>query len=55
MYWKMTASACRRVGQREAVRCMRGRISRYGKTMGHVKPLKDAVRLAESVFRSFAN
>ena len=36
-------------GQREAVRCMRGRISRYGKTMGHVKPLKDAVRLAESV------
>ncbi len=36
-------------GQREALRCMRGRISRYGKTMGHVKPLKDAVRLAESV------
>jgi len=31
-----------------AVDCMRKRISWYGKTMGHIKPLKDAVRLAES-------
>jgi len=33
-------------GEREAVRCMQSRISWYGKTMGHVKPLKEAFRLA---------
>jgi hypothetical protein len=29
--------------------CMRSRISWYGKTMGHVKALKEAVRTAECV------
>jgi tRNA-dihydrouridine synthase len=29
--------------------CMRSRISWYGKTMGHVKALKEAVRTADSV------
>jgi nifR3 family TIM-barrel protein len=32
----------------QAVDCMRKRISWYGKTMGHIKPLKEAVRVAES-------
>jgi len=32
----------------EAVRCLSSRISWYGKTMGHVKPLKEAIRLADS-------
>lgn len=32
----------------EAVRCLNSRISWYGKTMGHVKPLKEAIRLATS-------
>jgi hypothetical protein len=36
-------------GETEAVRCMQSRISWYGKTMGHVKPLKEACRLASSV------
>jgi tRNA-dihydrouridine synthase len=31
-----------------AVDCMRKRISWYGKTMGHCRPLKDGVRLADS-------
>jgi tRNA-dihydrouridine synthase len=31
-----------------AVDCMRKRISWYGKTMGHIKPLKEAIRLASS-------
>ena len=35
-------------GETEAVRCMQSRISWYGKTMGHVKPLKEACRLARS-------
>lgn len=30
----------------EAVRCLRSRISWYGKTMGHIKPLKECIRLA---------
>lgn len=34
---------------RAGVEIMRKRISWYGKTMGHVKPLKEAVRLAESL------
>ena len=38
----------RYVPGRHAVDCMRKRISWYGKTMGHVKPLKEAIRLAES-------
>jgi nifR3 family TIM-barrel protein len=32
----------------QAVDCMRKRISWYGKTMGHIKPLKEAVRVAGS-------
>ncbi len=35
-------------GSRYAVLCMSRRISWYGKTMGHVRPLKDAIRLADS-------
>jgi nifR3 family TIM-barrel protein len=35
-------------GERYAVLCMSRRISWYGKTMGHVKPLKEAVRTASS-------
>jgi nifR3 family TIM-barrel protein len=35
-------------GPREALRCLSTRISWYGKTMGHVKPLKEAIRLARS-------
>lgn len=35
-------------GEREAVRCLSQRISWYGKTMGHVKPLKEAVRTSKS-------
>jgi len=34
--------------EREAVRCLNTRISWYGKSMGHIKPLKEAVRLAET-------
>ena len=32
----------------QAVDCMRKRISWYGKTMGHIKPLKEVVRVADS-------
>jgi tRNA-dihydrouridine synthase B len=35
-------------GEQEAVRCMNRRISWYGKTMGHIKPLKEALRQATS-------
>ena len=38
----------RHVPPAQAVDCMRKRISWYGKTMGHIKPLKEAVRLAKS-------
>ena len=38
----------RHVPGRHAVDTMRKRISWYGKTMGHIKPLKEAIRLAES-------
>ncbi|MEM7227340.1 MAG: tRNA dihydrouridine synthase DusB [Planctomycetota bacterium] len=34
--------------ERSAVRCMNKRISWYGKTMGHIKPLKESIRLARS-------
>ena len=34
--------------EREAVRCLNQRISWYGKTMGHIKPLKESLRLATS-------
>lgn len=34
------------LGEDRAVRCLRQRISWYGKTMGHVKPFKEAVRTA---------
>ncbi|MHC5022344.1 MAG: tRNA dihydrouridine synthase DusB [Planctomycetota bacterium] len=35
-------------GEAAAVRCLNQRISWYGKTMGHVKPLKEAVRTART-------
>jgi nifR3 family TIM-barrel protein len=35
-------------GEAAAVRCLGQRMSWYGKTMGHVKPLKEAIRLARS-------
>ncbi len=35
-------------GEIAAVRCMNQRISRYGKTMKNIKPLKEAIRLARS-------
>jgi tRNA-dihydrouridine synthase B len=35
-------------GERQAVLCLSQRISWYGKTMGHVKPLKESLRLATS-------
>lgn len=35
-------------GETAAVRCLQSRISWYAKTMGHVKPLKEAVRLSTS-------
>lgn len=33
-------------GEGAAVQCLNKRISWYGKTMGHIKPLKEAIRLA---------
>jgi nifR3 family TIM-barrel protein len=38
-------------GERHALQCMNRRISWYGKTMGHVKPLKEAVRTAPDTRR----
>ncbi len=35
-------------GERAALHCMTNRIALYGKTLGHVKPLKERVRLAKS-------
>jgi tRNA-dihydrouridine synthase B len=35
-------------GELDAVQCMNRRISWYGKTMGHIKPLKESIRLARS-------
>jgi nifR3 family TIM-barrel protein len=35
-------------GERDAVLCLSRRISWYGKTMGHIKPLKEAIRTATS-------
>ena len=35
-------------GEHAAVICLRQRISWYGKTMGHIKPLKEAIRTARS-------
>lgn len=34
--------------ERAAIHCMTNRIALYGKTLGHVKPLKERVRLAKS-------
>jgi nifR3 family TIM-barrel protein len=34
------------LGEKQAVRCMNQRVSWYGKTMGSVRPLKEAIRLA---------
>jgi tRNA-dihydrouridine synthase B len=39
--------AVRYLGTDRALRCLAQRISWYGKTMGHVKPLKEAIRLAQ--------
>lgn len=36
------------LGEKEAVLCMNQRVSWYGKTMGHIKPLKESLRLARS-------
>ena len=35
-------------GERAALHCMTNRIAMYGKTLGHIKPLKERVRLAKS-------
>ncbi len=35
-------------GERAALHCMTNRIALYGKTLGHIKPLKERVRLAKS-------
>lgn len=35
-------------GERDAVLCLSRRIAWYGKTMGHIKPLKEALRLARN-------
>ncbi|MDY7107976.1 MAG: tRNA-dihydrouridine synthase [Planctomycetota bacterium] len=35
-------------GEAAAVHCLNRRISWYGRTMGHIKPLKEAVRLART-------
>ena len=39
----------RHADQREAVQCLNRRISWYGKTMGHVKPMKERIRVAKTV------
>ena len=39
----------RYLGPVRALRCIRQRISWYGKTMGHVKPLKEAIRTASDL------
>jgi tRNA-dihydrouridine synthase len=36
------------LGEAEAVQCLTQRISLYGRTLGHVKPMKEAIRLARS-------
>jgi len=35
-------------GERDAVLCLNQRVSWYGKTMGHIKPLKEKLRLARN-------
>lgn len=40
-------------GEHRAVRTLNSRISWYGKTMGHIKPLKEAIRTATSAKRIF--
>ena len=35
-------------GERAALHCMTNRIALYGKTLGHIKPLKERVRLSKS-------
>ena len=46
-HWEL---AVRYLGSDRALRCLSQRISWYGKTMGHVKALKEAIRLARSPF-----
>ena len=41
-------------GERKAVDMIRHRISSYGKSLGHVKPLKEAIRLAPDAETVFA-
>ena len=35
-------------GERSALHCITNRIALYGRTLGHIKPLKERVRLAKS-------
>lgn len=42
------------LGEHDAVLCLSRRISWYGKTMGHIKPLKEAIRLAKTSAEMFA-
>jgi nifR3 family TIM-barrel protein len=36
-------------GERSALHCITNRIALYGRTLGHIKPLKERVRIAKSV------
>jgi nifR3 family TIM-barrel protein len=42
------------LGEHDAVLCMTRRISWYGKTMGHIKALKEKIRVASSTREMFA-
>lgn len=41
------------LGDHDAIMCLSRRISWYGKTMGHIKPLKEAIRVATSTQEMF--
>jgi nifR3 family TIM-barrel protein len=41
------------LGEHDAILCLSRRISWYGKTMGHIKPLKEAIRMATSTRQMF--
>jgi tRNA-dihydrouridine synthase B len=40
-------------GEHDAVLCLSRRVSWYGKTMGHIKPLKEAIRMAQTTREMF--
>jgi hypothetical protein len=42
------------LGEHDAIMCLSRRISWYGKTMGHIKPLKEAIRVATTTREMFA-